>query len=620
MRVFVAAALAVLTLPAAALAGLEVKGVDVKDYPKVRLMVVADRAVPMPPTLSENGERVSGVVAENLGRSKSIALAVDRSQSMEGKALDDAAAAAASFVGSKAGSDRIALVAFGSGAVALTDFSSATIDADTALRTLGVDDREGTALYDAIALAARELAAEPLPARVIIVLTDGRDVSSDTSAEEAIAAARQAGAVVYPIAIESEQFSPEPLQRIARETGGTYFGAASSAALAEAYASIAAELQRTWRLEYFTAARPGEELTLEASLGGETANARYEIPGNAEAFGGAKPSPLLPSVLYESAWAGMAVGLVVGFCILLAAVMAFASPKGAWLRRRVKPYVAGHARAAKASDERERLAAAAGLFKATEDTFSHRRPWKKLERTVQRADLPLRTVEFVYLMVGCGFVFGLVAAVLALPSFAILACLVLGALVPYGFVAFKARKRLKAFDNQLPDLLVTMAAALKAGHSFRMGMQSVVDEAQEPAAREFKQVLTETRLGRPMDEALSDMAERLGSKNFDFVINAVAIQRQVGGSLAALFDMVADTVRQRQQFARKIKGLTAMGRMSAYTLVGLPFFIAFAISIINPGYMEPLYHTSTGHKLILIGMVMMTVGSLLLKRIVSFKG
>ena len=110
-----------------------------------------------------------------------------------------------------------------------------------------------------------------------------------------------------------------------------------------------------------------------------------------------------------------------------------------------------------------------------------------------------------------------------------------------------------------------MAASLKAGHRFKQGLQAVVDESQQPASDEFKRVLTETWLGRPMDDALAEMAERVGSENFEFVITAVTIQRQVGGSLAALFDMVADTVRQRQQFARKIRALTAMGRMSAYS-------------------------------------------------------
>jgi tight adherence protein B len=84
--------------------------------------------------------------------------------------------------------------------------------------------------------------------------------------------------------------------------------------------------------------------------------------------------------------------------------------------------------------------------------------------------------------------------------------------------------------------------------------------------------------------------------------------------------MVADTVRQRQQFARKIRGLTAMGRASAYVLIALPFFIAFAITLLNPTYMAPLYGTSTGHMLIIVGLVMMAFGSLLLRKIVSFRG
>ena len=116
------------------------------------------------------------------------------------------------------------------------------------------------------------------------------------------------------------------------------------------------------------------------------------------------------------------------------------------------------------------------------------------------------------------------------------------------------------------------------------------------------------------------MAERLKSENFAFIVTAVNVQNQVGGSLAGLFDTVADTVRQRQQFARKIKGLTAMGRASAYVLIGLPFFVALALTLLNPSYMHPLYATSTGHTLIMVGLMMMAFGSLILRKLVSFKG
>jgi tight adherence protein B len=133
-------------------------------------------------------------------------------------------------------------------------------------------------------------------------------------------------------------------------------------------------------------------------------------------------------------------------------------------------------------------------------------------------------------------------------------------------------------------------------------------------------VLTETSLGRPMGDALAEMADRVGSKNFEFAITAVTIQREVGGSLASLFDMVADTVRQRQQFARKIRALTAMGRMSAYTLIGIPFFLAAVVTLLNGDFMAPLYHTHAGHLLLMVGLVMMMIGSLILKKIVSFRG
>jgi tight adherence protein B len=193
-------------------------------------------------------------------------------------------------------------------------------------------------------------------------------------------------------------------------------------------------------------------------------------------------------------------------------------------------------------------------------------------------------------------------------------------MIPFGWVWLKMRRRLKAFEDELPDLLITIAASLKAGHSFKQGLQAVVDEGHPPANQEFKRVLTEASLGRPMDDALLEMAERMASKNFEFAITAVTIQRQVGGSLATLFDMVADTVRQRQQFARKIRALTAMGRMSAYTLIGIPFFLAGVITLVNRTYMHPLYYSHNGHVLIVIGLVMMGFGSLILKKIVSFRG
>jgi tight adherence protein B len=260
------------------------------------------------------------------------------------------------------------------------------------------------------------------------------------------------------------------------------------------------------------------------------------------------------------------------------------------------------------------------LVRATEHAFGHLRRWQALQAMLDRGETPLRVAELLYIVAGAGLGLGLLAAFAGLSAPLIVLAMLVGGLAPIAIAWRRMRRRLDAFESQLPDVLIMIAASLKAGHSFKQGLQAIVEEGQQPASGEFKRVLTEAGLGRPIDDALSEMAERVRSKNLEFAITAVTIQRQVGGSLAGLFDMVAGTVRQRQQFVRKIRGLTAMGRMSAYTLVALPFFIAGAISVLNPAYLDPLLHTGTGHMLVAVGLVMMVVGSAVLRKIVSFRG
>ena len=257
---------------------------------------------------------------------------------------------------------------------------------------------------------------------------------------------------------------------------------------------------------------------------------------------------------------------------------------------------------------------------ATEHVLGKSKQWSSLSRLLERGDVPLKTVEFAYVMLGCGLLLGFIVSLIGPSGIFLLIAFVIGGALPVAFVWRKARKRLTAFDDQLPDLLMAVAAALKAGHSFKQGIQTLVDEAEDPAKKEFQRVLAEASLGRPIEAALADMAQRLGSKNFAFIVTAVTIQNQVGGSLSGLFDMVADTVRQRQQFARKIRALTAMGRASAYVLIALPIFLAMLMTAINASYMSPLFTTSAGHMLIIVGLVAMTIGSLILRKIVGFKG
>jgi tight adherence protein B len=608
---------ALVVAPSAIAGGVRIKSVDASGFPAVRVTMVGPLGTAKP-SLRENSLPVAGYTAVNLGRQKAIVLALDRSQSMRGRPLTNALTAARAFIGAAGTSDHVGIVAFGRTAFGLGRFSATPADAQASLQGLGVDSKSGTALYDAIVLAAAHLGIDDSPGRAIVVVTDGSDVSSNNTLQQAVAAAHRAHASIYSIGIDGPNFTPDALKTLSRETGGSYRRVARTRDLGSVYAALASELDRTWQLSYVTASRPGMTLRLTtATPGGGTARFESVVPGGEPAS--IPPSNLIPSFGY-SGTGTVVVGLAVGLLVLLSSGFWLASRRGNRLRARIEPHLGVADRTAKVQRQRGRAAARVQVANGFEQVLGNLRQFKRVQLTLERADLPLRAGELLAICAGAGLFVGFVTAAMASPTIVILIAMVLCGSLPLAFVSYKAVKRIRRFENQLPDLLITMAASLKAGHSFRQGMQSVVDEGADPAAKEFRRVLTETQLGKPMDDALADLGTRVGSKNLTFVINAVTIQRQIGGSLAGLFDMVADTVRQRQQFARKVRGLTAMGRMSAYVLVSLPFFIATVITMMNPVYMSPLYHTATGQKIVATGVTMIVIGSAMLKKIVSFRG
>lgn len=609
--------LAALVLVPSAVAAVRIGGVDSSSFPNLRVTVIAPKGSRAPRVL-ENNRPVVGAAELNLGQAKTVVVALDRSESMRGQPLANAVAAARQFVRTAGPSDHVGVVEFGRSAITIQGATGSASDAGTALQSVTVDRRSGTALYDAVVTAAGQLRQDAESGRAIIVVTDGADVSSLHSLSDAVAAAHRAHASVYTIGIGGPAFTPDALRTLANDTGGSYRQAASTAALSAVYASLADELSRTWQVTYPTSARPGDRVTLTATVPGAGRGAATVRIAGKSAAPPVQASPVIPKAGY-SRLGTLLVSLAVAGLVFLAHRFWTAAREGSWLDRRLNPHLITATSTAKAAKS-GRPAARKRFADSVEEAFANVKQFRALQKMIERADVPWRAGELATFALVAAFVVGLLFAAMFGSPLLGLVGMVVGFFAPIGYISFKAGSRLKKFENQLPDLLITMAASLKAGHSFRQGVQSVVEEGAEPAAREFKRVLHETQLGKPMDDALADMSERVGSENLSFVVTSVTIQRQIGGSLAGLFDMVADTVRQRQQFARKIKGLTAMGRMSAYVLVGLPFFMAALVTLMNPSYMSPLYHTSAGHILIGITLVMMFLGSLMLRKIVSFRG
>jgi tight adherence protein B len=320
--------------------------------------------------------------------------------------------------------------------------------------------------------------------------------------------------------------------------------------------------------------------------------------------------------LYDSAWGPLAVGLAVGCLMLFATLVALSRPRGAWLRDRLGAYDAEPA----ADGPRRPALRLQTIYGATERRFDRTAVWGALERLGQRAGVRASTAELLLFSLGAGLGLAVLVAAIGGGFELTLAALVAGVSAVPALLHVKARRRVRSFDEQLPDTLQTMAGSLKVGHSFDQTLQAIIDKGAPPASEEFERVLSETRLGRPMDESLESLTARVGSPDLEFVLMSVRIQRKVGGSLAGLFESVSDTVRERQQFRRKVRALTATARTSAWVLTALPILTGLLISVVNPGYLSPLFTTASGQVVVGCCVAMMAIGGFILQRIANVKG
>jgi tight adherence protein B len=180
-----------------------------------------------------------------------------------------------------------------------------------------------------------------------------------------------------------------------------------------------------------------------------------------------------------------------------------------------------------------------------------------------------------------------------------------------------ARRRRARFGDQLADTLQMLAGSLRAGHSLAQAIDTLARESESPTAEEFRRVTVETRLGRDFVESLSALRARIGNEDFEWVVEAVEIQREVGGDLAEILDKVTGTIRDRTRIRRQVTALSAEGRLSAAVLMVLPFGLAGVMAVTNRSYLSPLFGTGLGLAFLAAGAVLLAVGGVWLRRIVK---
>jgi tight adherence protein B len=242
----------------------------------------------------------------------------------------------------------------------------------------------------------------------------------------------------------------------------------------------------------------------------------------------------------------------------------------------------------------------------------------RVEDKLEQADLPFRPPEALFLymaiiivvLLGSFLIFGPLGALVATA---------MAIIVPVLYLEMRRKKRLRKFETQLPDVLNLLSGSMRAGFSFAQGLEAVSEEASEPSKRELQRVYAESRLGRPIEDALEDSADRMQSIDLVWAVMAIRIQREVGGNLAELLDTVAATMTERERLRHEIVALTAEGRMSAWVLGVFPPAFAVILYLIQPDYMSTLFNSTIGVMAVVVSAVMAGFGFLWLRKIMAIE-
>ena len=492
-------------------------------------------------SVTENGAPVKNlaVLSSASGKGIGTVLLIDASNSMKGS-IGSAMAAARAFA-ARNPDQPISVVFFNhkpTVALPLTTDRKAVVAALSKPPKLA----EGTRTYDALAAAVAQVRGSTLGAARIVLLSDGDDVGSVTTLDSALAQLKEQKVRVYPVGIESPDFVPDDLERLADETGGTYATADSPEALTKIYDQLGFELSNEYLLRYRSTARPDQNVDVQVAVKGtEPVSFSYQspAPGTSAPYQPAFRNKLLQSWL-----------LVPLLIVLILALLAFAARsfwslrKNEQLVKRLGTYVTlpEEEQAAERRKEVDLLLAAVGQEK------QRKRNWRWTEGFAE--DMDVAQIEsdptrMIVISLGTGLLIGVVAGV--------------------AFGTVLDRRRHPASDrpqphrprtgdgrcgrtsrSSFPENLDVLASALRAGHSLAGAMGVVADESPEPSKREFSRVVTDERLGIPLDEALEVTAKRMQSTDIDQLAVLALVQREAGGNTAEVLDQVTKNIRARR--------------------------------------------------------------------------
>ncbi len=574
-------------------------------------------------TVTEDGEERDVEVRTAASADLHVLLLIDTTGSMTGAPLAGAKIAATTFVERLPDDAGIAVLNYDTEATVLTTFDASRDEHLAAID--GLEAGGFTAMYDSVGTAVEVFPeADEDTHRVIVLLTDGEDNASENTVEDAIEALLAHDVTLHSVEYLTDFTDEAAIREMANATGGTVSEADDADALTAVYEELAAALINRYTLRYTSEATGPTELTVTVDHDGFVASGSRTVtlpslpvlPEEPDQDAGAvppvvtEPPTIPPSEGSALGRAMLIVGAVLWFVALALVLFVLLAPQQARAQLSAARDRLGFGRRSLSGlADRATLIAERGL--------ERRGQRGGLNAALERAGIDLRPGEFVVLVASAAiaaFAVGLVLSGFLAGLVLALAAVIVARLA----VTLLTDRRQRRFADQLGEILQLMAGSLRAGYSLMQAVDAVAREADSPASDEFSRLVVETRLGRDMSDAMRAMADRVQCEDFDWVIQAIEIHREVGGDLAEVLDTVAETIRERNQIRRQVQALSAEGRLSAYVLLALPFGVGFFIYLTNPSYLAELTQGGLlGWGLIGIGMVLMTIGVIWMRKLVK---
>ena len=557
--------------------------------------------------LRENDKEIKGmtlVSAASVPAAFGSMLVLNASSDVPKAAIDRQMVAARAFAARRDPRQPLGIVSYNNAATILTQPTTDQQTIEDALR-LSPPRKAGSKVYAATVTALDMLRASRVGAGTVVTFAGGLDDAGEDPPKSLGQLARKGNARVLVLGLGSRDAASRVLTGFRSTKVAFAYG--TPARPETILTPLARQLRGAVLLQYRTEKKAGESVDLKVEAGGVRVRTPAFITQAAPGADAADDKPFFKTTFGRLLLSTFVIAVLFGgFAPLLL------------LRRRgnIQRRVADYAGQSPDLDEDFE-------FLGPRDEVEAARPIAKriiaLTEILELARIDVPAGQLIGVTVGAALLAALIFGAIFGTPLVGLFVLVAVPLVVRGVVRARLAHQRKLFAGQLADQLQAMAAALRSGHSFVGAISGLVDDAPEPSKTEYNRLVSDERLGVPLEDAFAEMIDRMDNRDLEQVAMVAMLQRETGGNGAESLDRVVEGLRARDEVQRLVNTLTAQGRMSRWVLTAIPIALGAALTASSPDYMEPLFSTSTGRAMLIFAALMVTAGSLAIKKVVEIR-